>query len=406
MGFDIIKIRNDFPILNQEINSNPLIYFDNAATTQKPKAVIDSIQHYYLHDNANIHRGVHTLSSRSTLKFEAVREKIRQHINAPTSQEIIFVRGTTEAINLVAQSYGPTFLKAGDVVLVSQMEHHANIVPWQMLAKQINIKIEMIPITPTGEINLQIYQDLLAQKPKLVALTHISNALGTINPIEIMIQQAKQVGARVLIDGAQALPHVMVDVQKLDCDFYVFSGHKMYGPTGIGILYGKEALLTEMPPWQGGGDMIKYVSFDKTLYNELPYKFEAGTPNIAGVIGLGAAIDYINQISLADIQQYEQKLLNHATELLSQIQGLQIIGTASDKAAILTFIIEGIHAHDIGTVLDHHGIAIRTGHHCAMPAMDYFKVSATARASFSFYNKHEEIERLAEAILALKNMFA
>lgn len=363
----ISQIRKDFPILHQTISGKPLIYLDNAATTQKPRCVMDAIVHYYECDNANVHRGIHTLSERATRAYEATRVKVQQFINAAHLREIIFVRGTTDAINLVAQSYGRPLLKAGDEIIVSQMEHHSNIVPWQILCEQTGAVLRVIPINPQGELIFEAFESLLNEKTRLVAITHVSNALGTINPIAAIIDKAHQYDIPVLIDGAQAVGHLSIDVQALDCDFYMFSGHKMYAPTGIGILYGKEKWLEKMPPYQGGGEMISQVSFEKTTYNVLPYKFEAGTPNIEGVIGLGAAIDYLQRIGFEAISAYEQQLLEYATQKLAEIPEVRIIGQAKHKSAIVSFVLENIHAHDVGTILDHAGIAIRSGHHCAMP---------------------------------------
>jgi cysteine desulfurase/selenocysteine lyase len=404
--FDVEIVRRDFPVLQQQIKGKPLIYLDNAATTQKPRQVLAALQRYYCEDNANIHRGVHALSVRATHAYEQVRELVRQFINAGQAHEIIFVRGATEAINLVAQSYGRSQLQAGDEIIISVLEHHSNIVPWQILCEQVGAVLRVIPINDAGELDLQGYVNLLNSRTKFVSLGHVSNAIGTINPLQRLIELAHQQQIPVLIDGAQGVPHMSVDVQALDCDFYVFSGHKLYGPTGIGVLYGKSQWLEMMPPYQGGGNMIKEVTFEKTSYNKLPYKFEAGTPNIAGVVGLGAAITYLNQWGIDRITQHEQSLLTYATERLSAISGLRIIGTAQQKAAVLSFVLQDIHPHDIGTVLDHEGIAIRVGHHCAMPLMARFNVSATARASFGLYNTPAEIEALADAIGKVQRLFA
>ena len=402
---DVENIRQDFPILHQEVNGNPLVYLDNAATSQKPRQVIEALDKYYQEDNANIHRGVHTLSERATIDYEQAREKVRSFINANSEKEIIFVRGATEGINLIAQSYGRNKLKAGDEIIISEMEHHSNIVPWQLLCEQTGAILKIIPINDSGELILEEFEKLLNPKTKLVSIAHISNALGTINPIQTIIDRAHEHNAVVIIDGAQATPHTIVDVQALDCDFYVFSGHKLFGPTGIGVLYGKAHLLEAMPPWQGGGDMIKMVSFEKTLYNDLPYKFEAGTPHIAGVIGLGAAIDYVSATGLEAIAAHEHELLEYATEKILEVKGLRLIGTAQQKTSILSFVIDSIHPHDIGTILDHEGIAIRTGHHCAMPVMTHFNVPATARASFAFYNTFEEVDRLIQALGKAREVF-
>ncbi len=403
--FDVEKVRKDFPILHQMINGKPLIYLDNAATSQKPKNVIEAIETYYREYNSNIHRGVHTLSENATEIYESSRLKIKNFINANSTKEIVFVRGATEAINLVAQSLGRDSLNENDEIIITELEHHSNIVPWQLLSQQTGAKLKFIPINNKGELIEEEYKKLLNKKTRIVAVGHISNALGTINPIETIITMAHEYDAKVLIDGAQAAPHTLIDVKKLDCDFYVFSGHKVFGPTGVGVLYGKEALLEEMPPYQGGGDMIKMVSMKETQYNDLPYKFEAGTPNIAGVIGLGAAIDYVNEIGLENISTYENELLNYANQQASEITGLKFIGTARQKASILSFTLDGIHPHDVGTVLNSEGIAIRTGHHCAMPVMEYFKIPATSRASFTFYNTHEEIDVLIKTIEKCKKVF-
>ena len=403
--FDVEKVRKDFPILHQMINGKPLIYLDNAATSQKPKNVIDAIETYYREYNSNIHRGVHTLSENATETYESSRLKIKNFINANSTKEIVFVRGATEAINLVAQSLGRDSLNENDEIIITELEHHSNIVPWQLLSQQTGAKLKFIPINNKGELIEEEYKKLLNKKTRIVAVGHISNALGTINPIETIITMAHEYDAKVLIDGAQAAPHTLIDVKKLDCDFYVFSGHKLFGPTGVGVLYGKKDLLEKMPPYQGGGDMIKMVSMKETQYNDLPYKFEAGTPNIAGVIGLGAAIDYVNEIGLENISTYENELLNYANQQASEITGLKFIGTARQKASILSFTLDGIHPHDVGTILNSEGIAIRTGHHCAMPVMEYFKIPATSRASFTFYNTHEEIDALIKAIEKCKKVF-
>ena len=405
-GLDVDRIRAEFPILGQTVHDLPLAYLDNAATTQKPRQVIEEIDRYYREYNANIHRGVHTLSERATAAYEGARARVRQFINAASVREIVFVRGTTEAINLVAQSWGRSRLQPGDEIVISQMEHHSNIVPWQLLCGQTGARLRVIPINDAGELMMDEYEKLLGEKTRVVAIGHISNALGTINPVGRIIELAKRHGAITLIDGAQAAAHARIDVQALGCDFYAFSGHKLYGPTGIGVLYGREALLEQMPPWQGGGDMIKVVTFDRTQYNDLPYKFEAGTPDIAGVIGLGAAIDYVEGLGRDDIAAYEQELLAYATEAVCTLKGLRLIGTAVHKVAILSFVVDGIHPHDLGTVLDHQGIAIRTGHHCAMPVMERFGVPATARASFAVYNTPVEVERLVLGVQAAQKVFA
>jgi len=404
-NFPVEKIRADFPILEEKIRNKPLVYFDNAATCQKPQAVIDSIVHLYSHDYSNVHRGVHTLSVRSTDRFEGARAKVKDFINAASEKEIIFVRGATEAINLVAQSYGKSNIKAGDEILITAMEHHSNIVPWQILCQQTGAVLKVAPINLQGELIYDEFEKLLSDKTRLVSVVHMSNALGTINPVKKIVAAAHAKGIPVLLDGAQAIPHMTVDVQDLDCDFYVFSGHKLYAPTGIGVLYGKQALLEAMPPYQGGGDMIRKVTFAETEYNVLPYKFEAGTPAIAEVVGLGAAIDYLNVISMDKIAAYEAELLDYATEKARQIKALRIIGEAEHKGAILSFVLDKIHPHDIGTMLDSLGIAVRAGHHCAMPVMDFFKVPATARASFAMYNTKEEIDVLMNGIESLIEVF-
>ena len=403
--FPIAKIRADFPILAQTIRNKPLVYLDNAASCQKPNAVIDSISHVYRHDYANIHRGVHTLSMRATDLFEGAREKVQTFINAASSKEIIFVRGATEAVNLLAQTYGKANIKAGDEIIISAMEHHSNIVPWQMLCEQTGALLKVAPMNFQGELIIEEFAALLNDKTRLVAIVQMSNALGTINPVKQIIELAHAKNIPVMLDGAQAIPHMSVDVQALDCDFYVFSGHKLYGPSGIGVLYGKQALLEAMPPYQGGGDMIRTVTFEKSTYAALPYKFEAGTPNIVDVIGLGAAIDYLNEIGMSAISAYEAELLDYATAKAQQIKGLRIIGEAADKGAILSFVLDKIHPHDIGTMLDSLGIAIRAGHHCAMPVMDFYQVPATARASFAMYNTFEEIDVLMQGIVSLIEMF-
>jgi cysteine desulfurase/selenocysteine lyase len=397
-ALDVEAIRREFPTLTQRVNGKPLCYLDNAASSQRPQAVIDAISDYYRTTHANVHRGVHRLSQQATDLFESSRETARGFINAASVREIIFVRGTTEAINLVAQSYARPRLGPGDEILISWLEHHANIVPWQMVCEQTGAALKVIPITETGEIDYEAFLGLVSPRTRLLALSHVSNALGTITPVEKFIRVARSRGIPVLLDGAQAAPHLPVDVQSLDCDFYCFSGHKLCGPTGIGVLYGREALLRDMPPWQGGGDMILAVSFERTVYNELPYKFEAGTPHIAGAIGLGTALRYLEDLGLERIAAAEHDLLEYATEQLSGLPGLRIIGTAADKAAVVSFVMDGIHPHDIGTILDHEGVAIRTGHHCAMPVMEFFKVPATARASFAFYNTRAEVDRLVDAL--------
>ena len=399
-------VRADFPVLARQVNGKPLCYLDNAASSQRPRAVIDAISGYYENSHANVHRGVHRLSQEATDLFEGARETLRRFINARSTREVIFVRGTTEAINLVAQSYARPRLQPGDEIVISWLEHHANIVPWQMLCEQTGAKLRVIPITRSGEVDFEAFRGLLNERTRLLALAHVSNALGTVVPVERFIREARRRGIPVLLDGAQAVPHLKVDVQALDCDFYCFSGHKMCGPTGIGVLYGRESLLKAMPPWQGGGDMILAVSFERTVYNELPYKFEAGTPHIAGAIGLAAAVDYLEALGLERIAATEQALLDYATERLLGIPGLEIIGTAPHKAAVASFTVAGVHPHDLGTILDAEGVAIRTGHHCAMPVMDFFGVPATARASFAFYNTRAEVDRLVAALHVARELLA
>jgi cysteine desulfurase/selenocysteine lyase len=380
------------------VNGKPLVYFDNAATSQKPQAVIDAMMRYYEEENSNIHRGVHSLSERATQSYEGVRRKVREFLNAGDHAEIVFVRGTTEGINLVAHSFGRAFVNEGDEILVSGMEHHSNIVPWQILCEERKAVLRVIPITDTGELDLEVIPSMLTGRTRIVAVTHVSNALGTINPIREIVRQAHEKGIPVLVDGAQAVPHMHVDVKELDCDFYAFSAHKMFGPTGVGVLYGKRRWLEAMPPYQGGGDMIKSVTFEKTIYNDLPYKFEAGTPNIGGGIGLGAALDYLHELNMDAIRQFEHDLLVYATEQILTVPGVRIIGTAREKAGVLSFVMEGIHPHDIGTILDVEGVAIRTGHHCAQPVMQRFGLPATARASFAFYNTKEEVDAFIKAL--------
>jgi len=404
--FDASKVREEFPALAQTVKGKPLVYLDNAATTQKPLQVIDAMSRYYKLDNANIHRGVHELSERATESYEAVREKVKRFINAADAREIVFVRGTTEGINLVAQTYGKSNLRQGDEILISGLEHHSNIVPWQMLCGEKGTNLKVAPINDDGEILLVEYQKLLTERTKLVALGHVSNALGTVNPIGAMISMAHKAGIPVLVDGAQAMAHTRVDVRELDADFYVFSGHKMFGPTGIGILYGKEEFLNAMPPYQGGGDMIKSVSFEKTVYNDLPYKFEAGTPNIAGTIGLGAAVDYLSKFQIEDVENHERAVLSYATDVLGSIEGVRLIGTAREKLGVVSFLLDDVHPHDIGTILNEEGIAIRTGHHCAQPVMLRFGIPATARASFAIYNTKEEVDALARGIQRVKEVFS
>jgi cysteine desulfurase / selenocysteine lyase len=402
----IQSIRDDFPILSRTIYSKPLVYFDNAATTQKPRSVIDAISNYYLYDNANVHRGVHYLSQQATGAFEAVRKKVATFINAGSPNEIIFTRGATEAINLVAWSYCESFLKSGDEIIVSVLEHHSNIVPWQVACERKGAVLKVIPITSEGELDLGVFENMLSDRTKMLAVSHISNTLGTINPIEEIVAMAHSKNVPVFVDGAQGLSHGPVDVQKLDCDFYAFSSHKMYGPMGIGGLYGKSAWLEKMQPYQLGGEMIEKVTFAKTTYNEIPYKFEAGTPNVADVMGLGAAIDYLNRLGWDFIKAQENDLLVYATARLKEVEGIKIIGTAANKAAIVSFLIEGIHFFDAGTIMDHMGIAIRTGSHCTQPLMDMLGINGTLRASMAFYNTRQEVDKLIDAIYRVKTLFA
>ncbi|MGK0303913.1 MAG: cysteine desulfurase/selenocysteine lyase [Planctomycetota bacterium] len=402
---DVERLRQDFPALHQEVHGKPLAYLDNAASAQTPVQVIDAIRGFYERDRANVHRGVHELSQRATKSYEQARIKVQRFLNAEAYEEIIYVRGATEGINLVAATWGQANVSAGDEILVSALEHHSNIVPWQMLCERTGAKLRVIPMNEAGELQLDAYADMLSERVKLVAVNHVSNALGTINPVKQMIAQAHAVGAVAMIDGAQATPHMAVDVRDLDADFYVLSGHKVYGPTGIGVLYGKRALLEAMPPYQGGGDMIAYVTFEKTTYNELPYKFEAGTPNIADAIGLGAAVDYAQAVGLDAIAAYEASLLDYATEQVLALGGIRLVGTAKAKASVLSFIIGDVHAHDAGTILDREGVAVRAGHHCAQPVMDFFGVPATTRASFAFYNTREEVDALCRGIEKVKDLF-
>lgn len=404
--FDVEKIRQDFPILKTIVHGKQIVYFDNAATTQKPQAVLDVLNNYYTEYNSNVHRGVHYLSEKATSAFEEARTKINNFINAKSSKEIIFTRGTTEAINLVASTYGYDNIKDGDEIIISTLEHHSNIVPWQILCERKNAKLRIIPLNEHGELIIEEYEKLINEKTKLVAISHTSNTLGTVNPVKEIIEIAHRKNVPVLIDGAQAIQHTKIDVQELDCDFFAFSGHKVYGPTGIGILYGKENLLDKMPPYQGGGEMIKHVQFEKTTYNELPYKFEAGTPDISGAIGLGAAIDYVNNIGLDNISKYEKEILNYATELLNKIEDFRIIGTAKNKASVISFLIGNIHPYDTGVILDQMGIAIRTGHHCTEPLIDFLKIPGTARASFAFYNTKDEIDYLVKGIMKVKQLLS
>ena len=403
---DLTAIRRDFPVLHQSVNGSPLIYFDNAATTQKPKLVIDTINHYYSHDNANVHRGVHALSARATQKFEEAREKVQRFINANYARECIFVRGTTEAINIVSHCFVAPRIRPGEEVLITHMEHHSNIVPWQMMCKKTGAVLKVAPISLEGEVLLDEFEKKLSTNTKFVAISYVSNALGTINPVKKMIEMAHEHGAVVLLDGAQATAHLPIDVQALGCDFYAFSAHKMYGPTGVGVLWGKESLLDSMPPYQGGGEMITSVSFEGTEYAPLPHKFEAGTPNISGVIGLGAALDYLWSLDMEAIAAYEAYLLEYATEGVTSVKGFNLIGTATAKVPIVSFVHGKIHAHDVGTILDSEGIAIRSGHHCAMPLMDFYEVAATSRISLSFYNTKQEIDKCVEVLQKVKEVFA
>ncbi len=396
--FDVNKVRADFPALKQQIHGHPLVYLDSGATAQKPKSVIEALERFYAHDYANVHRAVHSLGERATQAFEGAREKVKTFIHACSTREIVFVRGTTEAINLVAQSFARPAVRAGDEIVLTQMEHHSNIVPWQLLREQTGIVLRVVPVNDAGELVIEELEKLINPRTRLVTLVHLSNALGTINPVRRIIEIAHAAKIPVLLDGAQAAPHLGVDVQDLDCDFYAFSAHKLYGPSGIGVLYAKEEILDAMPPYHGGGEMIRYVSFDKTEYNDLPYKFEAGTPNIAGAVGLGAAIDYLNTVGVERVTAYENDLLDYATKAVGTVPGLRIIGTAHSKASILSFDLDGVHPHDIGTILDRQGIAVRAGHHCAMPVMRRFGVPATTRASFGMYNTREEIDALVAGI--------
>ena len=405
MAFDVQAIRRNFPILHQEINGKPLVYLDNGASAQKPQAVLDAMDRYYREMHSNVHRGAHTLGDRATAAFEGARETVRQFLNASSTREIIWTRGTTEAINLVANGLAPR-LKAGDEILVSHMEHHANIVPWQMVAERTGARVVPIQVTPQGELDLDSFNSLLNERTRVLAITHVSNALGTVNPIAPLIEQAKKQGVLTLVDGAQAVPHFQPDVQSLGCDFYAFSSHKLFGPTGIGVLYGRAELLEEMPPYQGGGEMIERVSFERTTWNVLPYKFEAGTPAIAEAVGLGAAIDYLNSLNRKAMEAAEDALLRRANELVETAPGMEIIGTAANKVPVMSFKIAGLHPSDIGTLLDQQGIAIRTGHHCAMPLMDFYGVPGTARASFAFYNTLEEVEKLFTGLQKIQRLFA
>jgi cysteine desulfurase/selenocysteine lyase len=402
---DSNKIRADFPILQQKVHGKPLVYFDNAATNQKPQCVIDTIANYYSNENSNIHRGVHSLSQKATLAFENARETVKNFINANSSSEIIFTRGTTESINLVAQSFGKKFINQGDEVIISAMEHHSNIVPWQMICEEKGAILKVIPFFENGELNMKVFEDLLSEKTKIIAVTHVSNALGTINPIKEIISKAHEYNIPVLIDGAQGIAHSPVDVQDLDCDFYCFSGHKIYAPMGIGVLYGKAKWLDAMPPYHGGGEMIKVVTFEKTTYNDLPFKFEAGTPNVGDALALETALNYVSELGIENISKYEDDLLQYATNEVSKIDGIRIYGTAKHKSAVLSFLIGNIHPFDAGTIIDHFGVAVRTGHHCAQPLMDIYKIQGTIRASFAFYNTKAEIDVLITAVKKVKEMF-
>lgn len=404
-ALDVERIRADFPVLDQEVYGKPLVYLDNAATTQKPRAVIDAVSRFYAHDNSNVHRGVHALSQRATEEYEGVRGKVCEFLNAASERELIFVRGTTEAINLVAATFGRARVRAGDEILLTEMEHHSNIVPWQLLAEQVGATIKVVPITETGELVIESFEQLLTDRTRLVAVAHLSNALGTINPVRRIIRTAHDAGVPVLLDGAQAAPHIHVDVRELDCDFYAFSGHKIYGPTGIGVLYGKEKWLEDMPPYQGGGEMIRQVSFTRSTYGDLPAKFEAGTPNIAGAVGLGAAIDYVRGIGLDAIAAHEHAVLEYALAAADAIPGMRVVGRAREKASILSFVLDGIHPHDIGTILDRQGLAVRAGHHCAMPVMEHYCLPATARASFAVYNTRAEVDALMAGIRKVQEVF-
>jgi cysteine desulfurase/selenocysteine lyase len=405
-AFDVLRIRHDFPILTQRIHGKPLVYLDNAATTQKPQSVIDAMVRSYAEDNANIHRGVHLLSERATQAYEEARIKVQKFLNAPNPREVLFVRGTTEAINLVAQTYGRANIGRGDEVLVTELEHHSNIVPWQMICEEKGARLTVLPITDEGELRMDLLEGLLTDRTKMVAVAHVSNSLGTVNPITTIVEKAHRRGIPVLVDGAQAVAHLPVDVQALGCDFYAMSGHKLFGPTGIGVLYGRLPLLHAMPPYQGGGDMISAVSFKKTTYNEVPNKFEAGTPNIAGSVGLGAAIDYVKKLDFSAVMAYESDLLAYGTKALTAVPGIRLVGTASNKSSVLSFVMDDVHPHDIGTILDQEGVAIRTGHHCTQPLMERLCLPATARASLALYNTKEEIDALVGALSKVREIFA
>ncbi len=404
-GFNVERIRADFPILNQEVRGRRLVYLDSAASSQKPRAVIDAITHFYTHDNANVHRGVHFLSERSTAAFEGAREKVRRFLNAKEAKEIVFVRGTTEAINLVAQTFGRKNVRAGDEVLITGLEHHANIVPWQMLCEQQGATLRSIPLDEHGDLVLDRLDSLLTPRTRILAVTHVSNALGTVVPVKELIRRAHAKGVPVLVDGAQAVTHFPVDVQELDCDFYTFSGHKLFGPMGIGVLYGKKALLDAMPPYQGGGDMILSVTMEKTIYNRVPYRFEAGTPDVAGAVGLGAAIDYLEKVGMDAIAAHDRELLAYAEQALGRVPGVRLLGRARERSGVVSFVIEDIHPHDIGTILDREGVAIRTGHHCAQPLMQCLGVAATARASLALYNSREDVDALVSGLQKVREVF-
>jgi cysteine desulfurase/selenocysteine lyase len=405
-NFDVARIRADFPILHQEVRGRPLVYLDSAATTQKPQAVIDTLVRYYTHDNANVHRGVHALSERSTRAYEGARERVRRFINARETKEIIFVRGCTEAVNLVAQTFGRSKVGPGDEVLITAMEHHSNIVPWQMLCQQVGATLKVVPVDERGDLRMEQLDAMLTERTRLLAMTHVSNALGTVNPVREVVKRAHARGVPVLVDGAQALQHFRVDVQELDCDFYTLSGHKAFGPTGIGVLYGKASLLESMPPWQGGGDMILTVTMEKTVYNRLPYRFEAGTPDIAGAVGLAAAMDYIDSVGLDAIAAHDRELLEYGARALEAVPGLKMLGRARERSGVLSFIMEDVHAHDVGTILDREGVAIRAGHHCAQPLLSCFGVAATVRASLAMYNTREDIDALVRGLHKVREVFA
>ena len=405
LSFDIEKIRADFPTLHQEVNGRPLVYFDNAATSQKPIQVIERMEAYYRKENSNVHRGVHTLSQLATDEYEKTRQLVKDFINSPSKREVIFTKGTTEGINLVASSFGRKFVKEGDEIIISTLEHHSNIVPWQILCEQVGAKLKVIPVNDAGELDMEAYSNLLSDRTKIVSVNYISNSLGTINPVREIIRQAHERDIPVLLDGAQAVPHMKVDVQELDVDFFAFSGHKMLSPTGVGVLYGKEKWLNEMPPYMGGGDMIKVVRFEKTTYSDLPHKFEAGTPNIAGIIGLGAGIEYMNAVGIDAIAAHEHSLLEYGNKVLGEIPEMRFIGTAKNKASVISFLLGDIHPYDTGTILDQLGIAVRTGHHCTQPLMHHYNIPGTVRASFAFYNTHEEIDKLVEGLKRVQRMF-